>query len=134
MYKLWNRIAVLIPKKIIVRQIIQGYDFVKKHLSHLLKLLWLEVMLSVGSQMWCCNQNKGPKQIDEPRFILGFILTMSEVWEFITRNVNTKFSQDQIALIIWRILYLFKRKGSIFRGQCIISKNKNKINKSLWST
>jgi len=132
MDKLWNRITVLIPKKIIAHRIMQGYNFVKTHLSHLLKLLWLEVRLSVGFQVWCCNQNKHPKQIDEPKFILGFILTISEVWEFITGNVNTKFPQDQVVLITKRIF--FKRKWNIFRGQYIISKNKNKINKSLWST
>lgn len=120
MDKLWNRITVLIPKKIIAHRIMQGYNFVKIHLSHLLKLLWLEVKLSVGFQMWRCNQNKHPKQIDEPKFILGFILTMSEVWEFITGNVNTKFSQDQVVVITERIF--LKENGIFSEGSVLFQK------------
>lgn len=111
MDKLWNRITVLIPNKIIAHRIMQGYNFVKTHLSHLLKLLWLEVRLSVGFQMWCCNQNKHLKQTDEPKFFLGFILTISEGWEFITGNVNTKFPQDQVVFITERI---FLKENGIF--------------------
>lgn len=124
MDKLWNRITVLIPKKIIAHRIMQGYNFVKTHLSHLLKLLWLEVRLSVGFQMWCCNQNKHPKQIDEPKFILGFILTMSEVWEFITENANTKFSQDQVVLITKRIF--LKENGIFSEGSVLFQKTRIK--------
>lgn len=124
MDKLWNRITVLIPKKIIAHRIMQGYNFVKTHLSHLLKLLWLEVRLSVGFQMWCCNQNKHPKQIDEPKFILGFILTMSEVWEFITENANTKFSQDQVVLITERIF--LKENGMFSEGSVLFQKTRIK--------
>ena len=102
----------------------QGYNFVKTHLSHLLKLLWLEVRLSVGFQMRCCNQNKHPKQIDEPKFILGFILTMSEVWEFITENANTKFSQDQVVLITERIF--LKENGIFSEGSVLFQKTRIK--------
>lgn len=42
----------------------------------ILKELWLEVMLTIGFQMWCYNQNKHPKQINKTKLILGFVLTL----------------------------------------------------------
>lgn len=86
-------------------------------------------MLLVGFQMWCYNQNEHSKQSDEPKFILGFILTKSELREFITRNVNQCFPKIRQFLSPEEDLSFLKENGVFSEDSLLLQKQE--LNKKI---